>query len=101
MWAVFLITAPISFVLYWTVPDCKLDAQAHRYVSGFLLSMAWLSVAAWVVCEAALEVQDIWGIPASFTGLTVVYGPSTGRVIIAQIGSKNKQKVNNEKKCKN
>jgi K+-dependent Na+/Ca+ exchanger-like protein len=70
--SVFVLTAPIIIVLHWTIPDCKRDSKAHRYISGFFLSMMWLSLAAWLVCEGALQLQDSWGIPASFTGLTIV-----------------------------
>eukprot|EP00930_Biecheleria_cincta_P085887 TRINITY_DN75256_c0_g1_i1.p1 TRINITY_DN75256_c0_g1~~TRINITY_DN75256_c0_g1_i1.p1 ORF type:complete len:512 (+),score=84.64 TRINITY_DN75256_c0_g1_i1:75-1610(+) len=72
IWIVFVLTLPINILLYFSIPDCKLDAKAHLYIPAFFMSMAWLSAAAWLVCQGAVVLQDDWGIPPSFTGLTIV-----------------------------
>lgn len=58
-------------VLLWlTIPNVKL--QPRRYFSSFFMSMAWLSLTAYIVCIGSNRINVLWQIPKSFLGLTLV-----------------------------
>eukprot|EP00415_Alexandrium_ostenfeldii_P003920 UN3920 len=67
----FCLAYPTTLALYWTIPDVKVESKKRLYVSAFLLSMAWLSGTAWVVCWGSDWINLYWGIPQSFLGLTL------------------------------
>jgi len=70
-WLVFLLTVPITFIMYWTVPDVKVESKKRFFTTAFIMSMAWLSATAFVVCMGSDQINKYWGIPQSFLGLTL------------------------------
>ena len=65
-----VLLAPGGVLLWLTIPNVKL--QPERHLSSFFMSMAWLSLTAYVVCIASDRINILWGIPRSFLGLTLV-----------------------------
>ena len=62
--------SPGGVLLWMTIPNVKL--QPRRYLSSFFMSMAWLSITAYIVCVASDRISILWQIPKSFLGLTLV-----------------------------
>ncbi|CAJ1393367.1 unnamed protein product [Effrenium voratum] len=65
-----VLLSPGGVLLWLTIPNVKL--QPSRYFGSFFVSMAWLSITAYVVCLGSDRINLFWGIPRSFLGLTLV-----------------------------
>lgn len=65
-----VLLSPGGVLLWLTIPNVKL--QPRRYFSSFFMSMAWLSITAYIVCIASNRINVLWQIPKSFLGLTLV-----------------------------
>mmetsp|Transcript_42834 Transcript_42834/g.79849 ORF Transcript_42834/g.79849 Transcript_42834/m.79849 type:complete len:389 (+) Transcript_42834:21-1187(+) len=62
--------SPGALLAWLTIPNVKLEPK--RYLSSFFMSMAWLSITAYIVCIGSDRISFFWGIPRSFLGLTLV-----------------------------
>jgi len=71
-WCLFILTAPTDWLLWFTIPDVKVQEKKNRYLSAFFLSMLWLSSTSFVVCVGSDAINRYWYIPQSFLGLTLV-----------------------------
>lgn len=65
-----VLLSPGGVLLWLTIPNVKL--QPRRYFSSFFMSMAWLSITAYIVCIGSNRINVLWQIPKSFLGLTLV-----------------------------
>lgn len=65
-----VLLSPGGVLLWLTIPNVKL--QPRRYYSSFFMSMAWLSITAYIVCIGSDRISVLWQIPKSFLGLTLV-----------------------------
>jgi len=70
-WLMGIVLAPGNAALRATIPDVRRKESKQRYVSGFFLSMAWLSGTAYIVCLGADRIHLFWGLSESFLGLTL------------------------------
>ncbi|BET00145.1 Sodium/calcium exchanger protein [Nesidiocoris tenuis] len=65
-----LLSWPVAFCLYITVPDCRL--RRSLYPATFLMCTVWIGVSSYVVSWMMTVVGDTLGISDSVMGLTLV-----------------------------
>lgn len=83
--------SPGGVLLWMTIPNVKL--QPRRYLSSFFMSMAWLSITAYIVCVASDRISILWQIPKSFLGLTLVAVGTSWPNLLASIVTARRLKV--------
>jgi K+-dependent Na+/Ca+ exchanger-like protein len=64
------IQLPIRWVLYWTIPDCRLPHLRDYYMISFSASMVWLGLLVYIMLEWAKKAGCLAGISAATMGLT-------------------------------
>lgn len=95
--AFWIISAPLNYLLAYTVPNCAQDYEVCGvHVKklcwlGFFLSIAWIGVFSFVMVLCAEKVGDTIGIPAQIMGLTFLAAGTSvpdllSSIVVAQQG---------------
>ena len=84
--------SPGALLAWLTIPNVKL--QPTRFFSSFFVSMAWLSVTAYIVCIGSDRINIFWGIPKSFLGLTLVAIGTSWPNLLASVATARQECIN-------
>eukprot|EP00484_Ammonia_sp_Unknown_P018217 CAMPEP_0197031822 /NCGR_PEP_ID=MMETSP1384-20130603/10689_1 /TAXON_ID=29189 /ORGANISM="Ammonia sp." /LENGTH=670 /DNA_ID=CAMNT_0042461397 /DNA_START=98 /DNA_END=2110 /DNA_ORIENTATION=- len=68
----YIISAPIMYTLYFTVPDVRKRRWRKCWPMGFLMSIIWLGIYSYFMVWWATTAGRIIGIPDSIMGLTIL-----------------------------
>merc|ERR1712228_1004920 len=87
----FIITAPIMYTLYYTLPDVQKAAKKHLWPFTFIGSMVWLMVYSYLMVWWTTRVGEAWGVPIEVMGLTFLAAGTSvpdlfSSVIVAKMG---------------
>lgn len=87
----FIITAPIMYSLYYTLPDVQKAAKKHLWPFTFIGSMLWLMVYSYLMVWWTTRVGEAWGVPIEVMGLTFLAAGTSvpdlfSSVIVAKLG---------------
>eukprot|EP00164_Ancoracysta_twista_P001404 GFYU01001827.1.p1 GENE.GFYU01001827.1~~GFYU01001827.1.p1 ORF type:complete len:268 (-),score=112.47 GFYU01001827.1:61-864(-) len=66
----YILLAPITYVLYFTLPDVRKPEDRNKYVYSFLGSIAWVGGFSYLMVWWATVMGDTAGIPPEVMGLT-------------------------------
>ena len=69
---IYLITAPITFSLYYTVPDVRRSNRENYFVVSFFMSILWIVVYTFCMVWWATVIGDTLNIPSVIMGLTIL-----------------------------
>jgi len=68
----YVITAPIMYTLYFTVPDVRKSNWKNWFPLGFIMSITWLGIYSYLMVWWATVLGKIIGIPDGIMGLTIL-----------------------------
>lgn len=69
---IYLMTAPITFSLYYTVPDVRRSDRENFFVVSFIMSIMWIVVYTFCMVWWATVIGDTLNIPSVIMGLTIL-----------------------------
>merc|ERR1712129_607407 len=85
----YVITAPIMYTLYFTVPDVRKSNWKNWFPLGFIMSITWLGIYSYLMVWWATVLGKIIGIPDGIMGLTILAaGTSVPDLITSVIGAR-------------
>jgi len=87
----FVVTAPIMYTLYYTLPDVQKERRKHLWPLTFVGSMVWLMFYSYLMVWWATRVGQGWGMNTALMGLTFVAAGTSvpdllSSVIVAKLG---------------
>lgn len=87
----FIITAPIMYSLYYTLPDVQKERKKHLWPFTFIGSMIWLMFYSYLMVWWAQRIGQAWGVPDEVMGLTFLAAGTSvpdllSSVIVAKLG---------------
>merc|ERR1712154_259126 len=87
----FIITAPIMYALYYTLPDVQKESKKRLWPLTFIGSMIWLMFFSYLMVWWATRVAQGWGMTDTLMGLTLVAAGTSvpdllSSVIVAKLG---------------
>ena len=87
----FIITAPIMYTLYYTLPDVQKERKKHLWPFTFMGSMIWLMFYSYLMVWWAQRIGQAWGVPDEVMGLTFLAAGTSvpdllSSVIVAKLG---------------
>ena len=68
----YIITAPITYSLYYTVPDVRNPDRENFYIVSFIFSILWIILYTFCMVWWATVIGDTLGIPSVIMGLTIL-----------------------------
>jgi len=86
-----IITCPIMFSLYYTLPDVQKARRKHLWPLTFIGSMLWLMFYSYLMVWWAIRIGEAWGVPDEVMGLTFLAAGTSvpdllSSVIVAKMG---------------
>ncbi|KJE88835.1 sodium/calcium exchanger protein [Capsaspora owczarzaki ATCC 30864] len=66
----FVFVFPITFLLCWTIPDCRLPRFKRLFVVTFFISILWIAGFTYLVVWWTTVIGNVLGIPSAVLGLT-------------------------------
>ncbi|XP_037082233.1 sodium/potassium/calcium exchanger Nckx30C-like, partial [Pollicipes pollicipes] len=69
---IYVLVAPIVFLLWITLPDCKSPRGRRFFFIAFLGSIIWIAIFSYMMVWWAITVADVMEIPPEVVGLTVL-----------------------------
>ncbi|GMH70838.1 hypothetical protein TL16_g05508, partial [Triparma laevis f. inornata] len=69
MW---LITRPIDFSLYYTIPQCGVEEKKHLYLVAFAMSLVWIAIYAYLMVWWIIIMGSTLNFNSTVMGLTVI-----------------------------
>jgi len=86
-----IITWPIMFSLYYTLPDVQKARRKHLWPLTFIGSMLWLMWYSYLMVWWAIRIGEAWGVPDEVMGLTFLAAGTSvpdllSSVIVAKMG---------------
>eukprot|EP00484_Ammonia_sp_Unknown_P000943 CAMPEP_0197021402 /NCGR_PEP_ID=MMETSP1384-20130603/2264_1 /TAXON_ID=29189 /ORGANISM="Ammonia sp." /LENGTH=705 /DNA_ID=CAMNT_0042449215 /DNA_START=122 /DNA_END=2236 /DNA_ORIENTATION=- len=87
----YVVTAPIMFTLYYTLPDVQKEARKYLWPLTFAGSMLWLGFYSYLMVWWAVRVGAAWHVPDEVMGLTFLAAGTSvpdliSSVIVAKMG---------------
>ena len=87
----FIITAPIMYSLYYTLPDVQKERKKHLWPFTFAGSMIWLMFYSYLMVWWATRIGQSWNVPDEVMGLTFLAAGTSvpdllSSVIVAKLG---------------
>ncbi|RDD46275.1 Sodium/potassium/calcium exchanger Nckx30C [Trichoplax sp. H2] len=70
--AIYIIVLPISFLLYYTLPNVARPRGKRYYLVGFIGSIVWIAVYSYFMVWWSNEIGITIGIPPEIMGLTIL-----------------------------
>ncbi|GAB5370470.1 hypothetical protein AAMO2058_001496000 [Amorphochlora amoebiformis] len=68
----YVILAPLTYPLYYTIPDVRRHGCQRMYAMTFLMSVVWIGVFSYLMVWWATVVGVTLGIPSEIMGLTIL-----------------------------
>jgi len=89
--AMWILTWPIMFSLYYTLPDVQKARRKHLWPLTFIGSMLWLMWYSYLMVWWAIRIGEAWGVPDEVMGLTFLAAGTSvpdllSSVIVAKMG---------------
>jgi len=86
-----LLSLPWRYAFHYTIPDCSMPHNAHRYMFAFFSSIVWISAISYFMVSWAARVGCIIGIPEVVMGTLVVAAGTSipdalGSIAVAKAG---------------
>ena len=69
---IYILLAPITYSLYFTIPDVRRESCKKMYVLSFFASIAWIGIFSYFMVWWITVVGDSLGIPSEIMGLTIL-----------------------------
>ena len=87
----FIVTAPIMYTLYYTLPDVQKKEKKHLWPLTFAGSLLWLAVFSYLMVWMATRIGEAWDVPDEVMGLTFLAAATSvpdlcSSVIVAKHG---------------
>jgi len=67
-----VISLPLSFLMKWTIPDCRLEERRSWYPLTFTMSIVWIGILSFLMVDFAGRAGCILGVPEFLMGLVVL-----------------------------
>lgn len=61
---------PLNLAFFYTIPDVRNDKRKDDFFKNIAVSVSWIAILAYVLCECLQEFGVLFGIPAVVMGLT-------------------------------
>jgi len=69
---IYLINAPLTWAMYMTIPDCRVERQKHKFFVTFWASILWIGLLAFVMVTMAADIGDTIGLGDEVMGVTIL-----------------------------
>jgi Ca2+/Na+ antiporter len=77
----FYICWPLSFVLYISIPDIRVEKWNKYYIVSFVCSLVWLSIFSYIMVWMITIIGYTFAIPDTIMGLTLIaFGASVNKI---------------------
>ena len=70
--AMWLVTRPIDFSLYYTIPQCGQEDKKHLYLVSFCMSLVWIAIYAYLMVWWIIVMGSALNFNSTVMGLTVI-----------------------------
>mmetsp|Transcript_12900 Transcript_12900/g.33278 ORF Transcript_12900/g.33278 Transcript_12900/m.33278 type:complete len:354 (+) Transcript_12900:3-1064(+) len=67
-----IIGTPLTLLMYYTIPDCRVDERRHLYPLTFTMSIVWIGLLTFLMVDFAGRAGCIIGVPEFLMGLVVL-----------------------------
>mmetsp|Transcript_13213 Transcript_13213/g.19755 ORF Transcript_13213/g.19755 Transcript_13213/m.19755 type:complete len:629 (-) Transcript_13213:252-2138(-) len=68
----YVLLAPLTFLLYYTVPDVRREGSRNKFPLTFIMSVLWIAFFSYLMVWWATVVGVTLGIPSEIMGLTIL-----------------------------
>mmetsp|Transcript_1965 Transcript_1965/g.2823 ORF Transcript_1965/g.2823 Transcript_1965/m.2823 type:complete len:385 (+) Transcript_1965:801-1955(+) len=68
----YVLLAPLTYSLYYTIPDVRREGRRDYYMAAFFLSVGWIAVYSYFMVWWATSLSIALQIPSQITGLTIL-----------------------------
>eukprot|EP00466_Bigelowiella_natans_P012063 jgi/Bigna1/52311/estExt_Genewise1Plus.C_70045 len=68
----YVLLAPLTYSLYYTIPDVRREGRRDYYIAAFLASVGWIAVFSYFMVWWATSLSIALRIPSQITGLTIL-----------------------------
>eukprot|EP00471_Norrisiella_sphaerica_P012095 CAMPEP_0184506226 /NCGR_PEP_ID=MMETSP0113_2-20130426/53389_1 /TAXON_ID=91329 /ORGANISM="Norrisiella sphaerica, Strain BC52" /LENGTH=560 /DNA_ID=CAMNT_0026895935 /DNA_START=300 /DNA_END=1979 /DNA_ORIENTATION=+ len=68
----YILLAPLTYSLFYTIPDVRREGYRNLYVLSFFMSVSWIGVFSFLMVWWITVVGDSLGIPSAIMGLTIL-----------------------------